>query len=113
MVPRAKAKSGQEAAALNLRRDDREGRWPDPMPRSYFPFFFTRDGATVHLTGQYRGASAFLVASGPSFQRIPKEELRRAWTMTLNNASTSFRGQANCTVDDPSRFNLSMWLDPR
>ena len=32
--------------------------------------------------------------------------------MTLNNACASWRGQANCTVDEPSRFSLSMWLDP-
>jgi hypothetical protein len=32
--------------------------------------------------------------------------------MTLNNAHASFRGNANCTVDEPSRFNMSMWLDP-
>jgi len=32
--------------------------------------------------------------------------------MTLNNGARTFRGNANCTVDDPSRFSLSMWLDP-
>ncbi|HEX4489341.1 MAG TPA: hypothetical protein VH088_23910 [Terriglobales bacterium] len=32
--------------------------------------------------------------------------------MTLNNANSTYRGQANVTVDDPCRFNLSMWLDP-
>jgi len=100
-------------AGLRLGRADHEGRLSDPIARSYFPYFFTRDGATVNLTGQYRGASAFLVASGPSFQSVSKEELRKVWTMTLNNACTTFRGQASCTVDDPSRFNLSMWLDPR
>ncbi len=33
--------------------------------------------------------------------------------MTLNNAVTSYRGNASCIVDDPSRFNCSMWLDPK
>jgi hypothetical protein len=32
--------------------------------------------------------------------------------MTLNNAHSSYRGQANIIVDEPGRFNLSMWLDP-
>jgi hypothetical protein len=32
--------------------------------------------------------------------------------MTLNNAVATYRGNANCIVDDPSRFSLSMWLDP-
>jgi len=33
--------------------------------------------------------------------------------MTLNNAISSWRSNSNCIVDDPSRFNLSMWRDPR
>jgi len=33
--------------------------------------------------------------------------------MTLNNAVASYRSNANCTVDEPSRFNYSMWLDPK
>lgn len=32
--------------------------------------------------------------------------------MTLNNGPRTFRGNANCSVDDPSRFSLSIWLDP-
>ena len=111
-IARGMAKQARDYGALRLTRADQAGRLPDPTVRSYFPYFFTRDGATISLTGQYRGASAFLVASGPSFNDIPKEELRKVWAMTLNNASTSYRGQANCTVDDPSRFNLSMWMDP-
>src|SRR4051794_10554369 len=112
MIPRALAKDVQDASSFRLARKEHEGRVPDPLSRSYFPYFFSRDGATVHLNGQYRGGAAFLAASGPSFREIPVEELRRVWTMTLNNASASYRGQAYCTVDDPSRFNLSMWLDP-
>lgn len=32
--------------------------------------------------------------------------------MTLNNGPTTIRPNANCTVDEPGRFNLSTWLDP-
>jgi hypothetical protein len=32
--------------------------------------------------------------------------------MTMNNGPKTFRGNANITVDDPSRFSLSIWLDP-
>ena len=32
--------------------------------------------------------------------------------MTMNNSTKTFRGQANCTVDHPSHFSLSTWLDP-
>src|ERR1700733_1526816 len=77
-----------------------------------YPFFFTPEGTSVNLTGIYRGAAAFLIAAGPSFARVDKTRLDRVWTMTLNNATASYRGNANCIVDDPSRFNLSTWLDP-
>jgi hypothetical protein len=32
--------------------------------------------------------------------------------MTLNNAHGTFRGDSSCTVDDPTRFSMSLWLDP-
>ena len=79
------------------------------------PFFFTREGAEVGLIGQYRGASAFIVASGPSFKDVDKHKVAQAgvWAMTLNNAVASFRGNAACIVDDPCRFTFSLWLDPK
>ncbi len=64
------------------------------------------------LEGMYRGGHAFLIANGPSFGELDKTPLGSRWTMTLNNGVKSFRGNANCTVDDPSRFSMSMWLDP-
>jgi hypothetical protein len=76
------------------------------------PFFFNHQRAPLHLTGTYRNASAFLIGGGPSFARVDKYRLDPVWTMTLNNASASYRGKAACFVDDPSRFSLSVWLDP-
>ena len=78
------------------------------------PFFFTREGASLDIVGQARGATAFLICSGPSFANVDKELLRRApvFKMTTNNAVASLRGDAAIIVDDPSRFTLSMWLDP-
>lgn len=78
------------------------------------PYFLTREGATLELIGQYRGGSAFLIASGPSFNKINKELLKKpgVWAMTLNNAIRNHRGQAACVVDDPARFVKSLWLDP-
>jgi len=78
------------------------------------PFFFTREGATLNLVGQYRGKSAFLIASGPSFANVRTRYLRKPgiWTMTINNAIKTFRGNAAIVVDDPSRFTYSMWMDP-
>jgi hypothetical protein len=76
------------------------------------PFFFTRNGGPLSLVGIYRGGHAFLIGAGPSFAAVDKERLRSVWTMTLNNAVSAWRGNAACAVDDPSRFNYSMWLDP-
>ena len=78
------------------------------------PFFFTRESSALSLVGMYRGGSAFLICSGPSFATLDKNLLRTPgiWTMTTNNAVTSFRGNASVTVDDPCRFNASLWLDP-
>jgi hypothetical protein len=69
-------------------------------------------GAALSLVGLHRGGAAFNLAGGPSAASLDKEPLKRCWTMTLNNAHCSHRGQSNVIVDDPSRFNLSMWLDP-
>jgi hypothetical protein len=79
------------------------------------PFFYTREKWPMPLVGAYRGASAFLVASGPSFANVDKSLLAKPgiWVMTLNNAVRSFRGNAACIVDDPSRFVASLWLDPK
>ena len=77
------------------------------------PMFFTREGASLSMEGSYRGAGAFLIAAGPSFVEVDKAPLGSVWTMALNNAIASWRSNANCTVDEPSRFSLSMWLDPR
>jgi len=78
------------------------------------PFFFSRESATYPLVGMYRGGSAFLIGSGPSFNALDKSLLRKAgiWSMTLNNAVRTFRGNAACIVDDPCRFISSLWLDP-
>jgi hypothetical protein len=78
------------------------------------PYFFTRESSVLPMVGMYRGASAFLICSGPSFKNLDKSLLKTSgvWAMTTNNASTSFRGNASVTVDDPCRFNASLWLDP-
>jgi hypothetical protein len=78
------------------------------------PFFFTRESAALPLVGMYRGGSAFLICSGPSFAALDKALLKKPgiWAMTTNNASVSFKSNASVSVDDPCRFNASMWLDP-
>lgn len=79
----------------------------------HVPFFFTRSGASVPLEGLYQGASVFLLAGGPSVKNLNLGPLKKAWVMNLNNSAKTFRGEANCIVDDPSRFSMSTWLDPK
>ncbi len=76
------------------------------------PFFYTRLGQPLALEGLYRGAHAFLIANGPSLRELDTSHLASRWSMTLNNGPRTLRGNANCTVDDPARFSLSIWLDP-
>jgi hypothetical protein len=88
-------------------------RPPNMLPM--VPFFYTPSKWNVPLVDMYQGCSAFLIASGPSFKNVDKSLLASpgCWTMTLNNAVKSFRGDAACMVDDPSRFIASLWLDPK
>lgn len=85
---------------------------PVRTPREHVPLFYTRAGAALSLEGVYRGGHAFLMAGGPSVRELDLQPLQQRWVMTLNNGARTFRGNANCSVDDPSRFSLSMWLDP-
>lgn len=111
-VKKSLSKDKHDAAKLRHGHLVHEGRRLERDLIGYFPFFYTRDGATLALNNLYRGASAFLIAGGPSFRDVAQERLRCVWTMTLNNAAHMFRSNANCTVDEPSRFNMSTWRDP-
>ena len=78
------------------------------------PFFWTSDGNSVNtLIGHYRGGVAFLIAGGPSFKDLDKTRLARCWSLGLNNSPKTFRPDAWISVDDPSRFLRSVWLDPK
>ena len=79
---------------------------------AHVPFFFARTGNPIALEGSYRGEHAFLIANGPSLLDVNLAPLKSRWCMTLNNGARTFRGNANCMVDGPDRFSLSMWLDP-
>ena len=76
------------------------------------PFFFTRQTASLPLVGAFKGAAALLIAGGPSLGSVDLGKITALWRMTLNNGPASMRPNANCTVDEPGRFNLSTWLDP-
>lgn len=80
------------------------------------PMFFSREHNNFPLHGHYRGASAFICCSGPSFKDIVdnhKDKLDRVFTMSTNNSIKSYRTDAWISVDDPCRFLKSCWLDPK
>ncbi len=79
------------------------------------PLLFTRDGHALYLGDTYRGRSAFLVAGGPSFATIDSSKLNLpgCLTMALNNAVHSYRPDLWVSVDDPTHFMKSIWLDPK
>lgn len=81
----------------------------------YNPMFFTREGATLHIEGMYRGYPGFLVAGGPSLARLNLDLMRKPGVLTLglNNSVKTFRPDLWTCVDDPSRFLQSIWLDPK
>ena len=79
------------------------------------PILFTRDGHSLWLGDMYRGGSAFLIAGGPSFADVDKTKLQRPGilTMTINNAIRSFRSDLWISIDSPTHFIKSVWLDPK
>jgi len=85
-----------------------ESEYYQPMP-----MFFSAEGNSFPgLMGNYRGASAFLVCSGPSFAALDHEPLKKCFTFGVNNSVKTFRPNAWGCVDDPARFLKSIWLDP-
>jgi len=110
--PRSLAKDRNDTTALHSPRWREEMDVPVKALGEQVPFFYTRMGAVLPFEGLYRGGHAFLMANGPSVADLDLTPLHRRWVMTLNNGARTFRRNANCTVDDPSRFSLSMWLDP-
>ena len=78
------------------------------------PMFFSREGSQLNIIGSYRGASAFMICNGPSFAKLDHSLLRQPGIITygMNNGAKSFRPTFWTCVDDPSRFLMSIFLDP-
>lgn len=105
--------------------DDKIARWGRSRHEGYknfrhnylqpAPLFFTQDHHPIFLADIYRGRSAFLIASGPSFAALDHEPLRSPGVMTmgLNNSVKTFRPNMWCCVDCPDHWIRSTWLDPR
>jgi hypothetical protein len=112
-------------ASAKEKRDEKIGRANRPADKkghqsfkqSFIqpaPLLFTQDYQPLWLGGIYRGHSAFLVASGPSFASLDHSFLQRpgVLTMGLNNSVRTFRPTLWICVDDPDHFIRSIWLDP-
>ena len=86
------------------------GRYLQPPP-----MLWGRDGHNIWMGDMYRGASAFLILGGPSFNQIDKVKLNQAGVLTMgvNNSPKTFRPDLWVSVDDPSHFIKSIWLDPK
>ena len=106
------------------KNDDKIARWGRSRHEGYrkfthrflqpAPLLFTQDHHPLWLGDLYRGRSAFLIAGGPSFSKIDREQLRRpgVLTMGMNNSAKTFRPNLWVCVDSPDRFLRSIWLDP-
>lgn len=94
------------------------------------PMIFSRDGHNIWLSDTYKGSSAFLILGGPSFGKLmnskDKIEIENnkfvsnrsclkhpgVLTMSVNNTPKTFRTNLWVSVDDPTHFIKSIWLDP-
>lgn len=102
--------------------DDRQARWGRTrhegfVPKKHIqpaPMLFTADHHPLWLGDTYRGRSAFLICGGPSFGQLDHAKLRQPGilTMGINNAVKTYRPNLWVSVDDPSHFIRSIWLDP-
>lgn len=79
------------------------------------PMLFSRDSHPLWMGDMYRGNSAFLILGGPSFSNIDKSKLTQPGilTMGVNNSVKSFRPNLWISVDDPTHFIKSIWLDSK
>lgn len=113
-APKGDAKDTPDDQGSRWNRDRHEGfvvgQYHNPPP-----MLFTEDHHNVWLQDIYRGCSAFLICSGPSFAKLNHDLLRQPCilTMGLNNSPKSFRPNMWCEVDSPDHFMRSIWLDPK
>lgn len=83
--------------------------------RSSPPIWFGPHGNPLDIHGLLNGCPVFLIAGGPSFSNIDHSPLDQpgCLTMGINNSPKTFRPDFWISVDDPSHFLPSIWLDPK
>ena len=118
---RTKLKELPEGHAKDV-PDDQMSRWNRERHEGFAvgkflyapPMFFTQDHHSLWINDMYRGRSAFLILSGPSFKEVDKKVLKSPGilTMGVNNSPRTFRPNLWTSVDSPDHFMRSIWLDP-
>lgn len=78
------------------------------------PMFFTAEGHNLWLGDHYRGRSLFITSGGPSLAKTDLSALKQPGfvSMGINNSPRIFRPNLWVSVDSPSSFMRSIWLDP-
>lgn len=87
----------------------------DKMSKVKQPMFFDSKGKPVIIENQYNNSTVFVICNGPSFAKLDHSLLRQPGIVTygMNNGAKTFRPDLWSCVDDPSRFLMSIWKDPK
>jgi len=85
------------------------------IARPLVSLWLSGNGAPETTRNLLNGSSVFVLAGGPSASDLDLSELERpgCLTMGLNNSPKTFRPELWVSVDKPSHFLKSIWLDPK
>jgi len=74
---------------------------------------FNSNNEIINLRNSYVNSSCFFIGGGPSFENIDKDKLNSPGIITVgvNNSVKTFRPDIWVSVDDPTHFIKSIWLD--
>ena len=101
----------------NLKRLDEndEKAYIKNMPLDGEMYLYTHSGQSVGMRNFYRGASVFMMLSGPSLAAYDLSLLKQRRgiiTMGVNNSWAIFKPNLWISVDDPGNFVDIGWKDP-
>lgn len=85
-----------------------EGKW-----RELTETFLNVNGKILGIEGQYKGAACFLLCNGPSLKDDDHLHHPGIITMGMNNGPAVVRPDLWVSVDNPKKFLLDIWEDPK
>lgn len=96
------------------RQQEREQREREAAESLELTPFRDLHGNPLNLRNLYRGASCFIILSGPSITDLNLSMLYRRGVITLgiNNSPAIFRPNIWTYSDRPSKFHDAIWRDP-